>query len=93
VDGQSVKTGADAREMVGFDARKRIKGRKRLLVTDMIGLMLCVEVHCAGVALVLKGIPGRFLLIERIFADAGCKGPRVANAAPRPVSSSRLGAG
>lgn len=91
IDSQSVKTSADAREMVGFDAGKRIKGRKRHLVTDMLGLMLRVEVHSAGVqdrdgaALALERITRRFPFIERFFADAGYQGPRVAQAAPRPV--------
>jgi hypothetical protein len=40
-----MKTGAEAREMVGYDAGKRIKGRKRHLVTDTFGLMLRIEVH------------------------------------------------
>ena len=31
IDSQSVKTGAEAREMVGYDAGKRVKGRKRHL--------------------------------------------------------------
>ena len=90
IDSQSVKTGADAREMVGFDAGKRVKGRKRHLVTDMLGLMLRVEVHSAGVqdrdgaALVFDRITRRFPFIERFFADAGYQGPRVATAAPRP---------
>ena len=91
IDSQSVKTSAEAREMVGFDAGKRIKGRKRHLVTDMLGLMPRVEVHSAGAqdrdgaALVLERITRRFPCIERVFADAGYQGPRVAQAAPRPV--------
>jgi transposase len=91
IDSQSVKTGPDAREKVGFDAGKRIKGRKRHLMTDMLGLMLRVEVHSAGVqdrdgaALVFDRITQRFPFIEKFFADAGYQGPRVANAAPRPV--------
>ena len=35
--------------MVGYDAGKQIKGRKRHLVTDTLGLMLRVEVHSASV--------------------------------------------
>jgi transposase len=91
IDSQSVKTGAEARKMVGVDAGKRVKGRKRHLVTDTLGLMLGVEVHSAGVqdrdgaTLVLDCITRRFPFIERIFADAGYQGPRVAEAAPRPV--------
>jgi transposase len=91
IDSQSVKTGAEAREMVGFDAAKRVKGRKRHLATDMLGLMLRIEVHSAGVqdrdgaALVLEHITRRFPFIEKFFADAGYQGSRVATAAPRPV--------
>ena len=91
IDSQSVKTGADARDTVGFDAGKRVKGRKRHLLTDTLGLMLRIEAHSAGVqdrdgaALVLDRITRRFPFIERIFADAGYQGPRVAAAAPRPV--------
>jgi transposase len=91
IDSQSVKTGPEARDAVGFDAGKRVKGRKRHVVTDMLGLMLRIEVHSAGIqdrdgaALVLERITQRFPFIERFFADAGYQGPRVANAAPRPV--------
>ncbi len=37
IDSQSVKTSAETLEMVGYDAGKRIKGRKRHLVTDTPG--------------------------------------------------------
>jgi putative transposase len=72
-----VKTGADGRDMVGFDAGKRVKGRKHHLGTDTLGLMLRVEARSAGIqdrdgaALVLDRITRRFPFIERIFADAG----------------------
>lgn len=91
IDSQSVKTGAEARDMVGFDAGKRVKGRKRHLVTDTLGLLLRIEVHSAGMqdrdgaALVFDRLTERFPFLERIFADAGYQGPRVAAAAPRPV--------
>jgi transposase len=91
IDSQSVRTGAEAREMVGFDAGKRIKGRKRHLVTDTLSLVLRIEVHSAGVqdrdgaALVVDRITQRFPFLERFFADAGDLRPRVAEAAPRPV--------
>lgn len=91
IDSQSVKTGFEARDCVGFDAGKKIKGRKRHLATDSIGLMLKVVVHSAGVqdrdgaALVFDRLTQRFPFIQKFFADAGYQGPRVANAAPRPV--------
>ncbi len=91
IDSQSVKTSAEARGMVGYDAGKRVKGRKRHLVTDTLGLMLRIEVHSAslqdrdGAAIALDRITRRFPFLERIFADGGYQGPRVAAAAPRPV--------
>lgn len=91
IDSQSVKTGAEAHDTVGYDAAKRVKGRKRHLVTDTLGLVLRIEVHSAGVqdrdgaALVLDRITRRFPFLERFFADVGYQGPRVAAAAPRPV--------
>ena len=91
IDSQSVKTGPDARNAVGFDAGKRVKGRKRHLLCDTLGLMMRIEVHSAGIqdrdgaALVFERIAARFPFVERFFADAGYQGPRVAGAAPRPV--------
>ena len=91
IDSQSVKSGFEAHECTGFDAGKKINGRKRHLATDSIGLMLKVEVHSAaiqdrdGVALVFKRLMQRFPFIEKFLADGGYQGPRVAQTAPRPV--------
>jgi hypothetical protein len=50
IDSQSVK-GADTvgRESRGYDAGKKINGRKRFIVTDTLGLLLTVVVLTAGV--------------------------------------------
>ena len=49
VDSQSVKTGKLARKASrGFDGGKKIKGRKRHIVTDTLGLMLDVSVTPAN---------------------------------------------
>ena len=80
IDSQSVKTGAEAREMVGYDAGKRVKGRKRHLVTDTLGLMLRIEVHSASVqdrdtaALVLDRITRRFPFLEHISRMPATRG-------------------
>ena len=94
--------------MVGYDAGKRIKGRKRHLVTDTLDLMQRIEVHSAsvqdrdGAALVLDRITQRFPFLERIFADGGYQGPASprpprarskSSSAPMPVSSSSPNAG
>jgi len=49
IDSQSVKTGPDARGDTGFDAGKKIKGRKRHILVDTLGMILKTEVHSAGI--------------------------------------------
>lgn len=48
VDSQSVKTAAGVSEAVGYDAAKIIKGRKRHLTVDTLGLVLRVFVSAAS---------------------------------------------
>src|SRR5215210_9508275 len=48
IDSQSVKTTARG-GVKGDDAGKQVKGRKRQLVVDTLGLLLAVVVHSAGV--------------------------------------------
>jgi len=49
VDSQSTKTGPDAREMVGFDARKKVKGRN---VTSLsTHWEWCLRLPCTVLAL------------------------------------------
>ena len=49
IDSQSVKTAARVSEQVGFDAGKLIRGRKRFLTVDTLGLVLRVFVTAASV--------------------------------------------
>ena len=72
----------------GYDAGKKIKGKKRHILVDTLGLLLSAAVHPAdiqdrdGAALVLdSGTRASFPFIVRIFADAGYQGPRAALAA------------
>ncbi len=74
----------------GFDAGKKVTGRKRHILVDTLGLLLSVAVHSAGIqdrdgaALVLdKRTRALFPFIERIYADGGYRGPRVRAAAAR----------
>jgi transposase len=66
----------------GFDAGKKVIGRKRHILVDTLGRLLNVVIHPADVQ--GRGwshslsVP---LFIERIFADAGYQGPRVARTA------------
>jgi putative transposase len=47
VDSQSVKT-ASGGEDIGFDGGKKVKGRKRTILVDTMGLLLGACVHSAG---------------------------------------------
>ncbi len=49
LDSQSVKTAAGVSEQVGFDSGKVIKGRKRFISVDTLGLVLRVFVTAASV--------------------------------------------
>ena len=62
-DTQSVKTAGPATE-VGFDGGKRVKGRKRHIVVDTLGLLLSVFVHSAG-----RSDQAGFKLLLQWFAD------------------------
>jgi transposase len=50
IDRQSVKAAAGVGEDVGTDGGKKVKGRKRHIVTDTLGLLLCVAVTAANVS-------------------------------------------
>lgn len=74
IDSQSVKT-AEGGEDRGYDAGKRVAGRKRHIIVDTMGLLIAVVVHSAGVQdrdgikLVLERIKGRVPRLKRIWAD------------------------
>ena len=47
IDSQSIKT-ATQNEDIGFDGHKKIKGRKRHILVDTLGLIMAVVVTDAG---------------------------------------------
>ena len=81
IDSQSVKC-ADtvATGSSGYDAGKKIKGRKRHLLTDTLGLLLGVHVGPAsvqdrdGAKVLLCLFCHLFLSVKLIFADGGYQG-------------------
>jgi putative transposase len=85
IDSQSAKT-TESGGPRGFDAAKRIKGRKRHLVTDTNGSLLAVQVHAAniqdnhGAVPLLKSIGRAFPKLRHIFADRVYRGPKLLNA-------------
>ena len=70
----------------GFDAGKKITGRKRHILVDTLGLLLNVVVHPAdvqdrdGAIELLRQSRRLFPFIEIIFADGGYQGPVMAAA-------------
>jgi transposase len=72
---------------VGYDAGKKVKGRKVHALVDTEGLPLRVVVHSAGIqdrdgaALVLDNIRRRFNWLELVWADGGYNARQVQTAA------------
>lgn len=79
IDSQSVKT-TSVPSNRGFDAGKKINGRKRHILVDTLGLMIAVVVTVAsiqdrdGAKLLLKGIKGSGKKLGKIWVDGGSRG-------------------
>ena len=65
----------------GYDAGKKIKGKKRHILVDTVGLLLHAIVHPANIQdrdggiLVLGTLFGKFSFLKKLFADGGYQGP------------------
>ena len=85
IDSQSAKT-TESGGLRGFDAAKRVKGRKRHLVTDTQGFPLAVLVHAAniqdnhGAVPLLAALRRTFPKLQHIFADRVYRGDKLLNA-------------
>lgn len=75
IDSQSVKTTHVAGPARGYDAGKNVKGRKRHVAVDTLGLLLAVVVHAAdeqdwnAAPLVLLRLREKTTRIRVVFAD------------------------
>jgi len=82
IDSQSVPT-TESGGPRGVDAGKRIKGRKRHIVTDTEGFLLAARVHEAsiqdphGAVALLRSLRQAFPRLDHVFADRVYRGPQL----------------
>jgi putative transposase len=80
IDSQSIKT-TETKGERGYDSNKKVKGRKRHILVDVLGLLIAVVVHKAniqeraGAKLLLERVKEkRFKRLVLIWADGGYHG-------------------
>ena len=85
MDAQSVKTVEESARISGFDAHKCVKGRKRHLLVDTLGLPISVYVTPAdmhdtqGARRLLAGLKYFVPRLKKIWADAAYRGKELAD--------------
>ena len=84
MDSQSVKTTEESAHPSGYDAHKNVKGRKRHLLVDTLGLPLSVYVTSAevqdrvGARCLLAGLKPFVPRLKKIWADGAYTGEKLA---------------
>ena len=89
IDAQSVKSTLVSSQDKGFDAGKKIKGIKRHIIVDTLGLILAVVIQGAsvqdrdGAISVINKLTENWKKIIKIFADSGYRGELIAKVQTR----------
>src|SRR5277367_4610793 len=95
IDSQSVKTaekGGTSIDPHGYDAGKKVKGKKRHVLVDTQGFVLHAIVTAAdiqdrdGGAMLLATLFGMFPFLLKLYADGGYQGPKFQKALKRVLS-------
>jgi putative transposase len=85
IDSQSVKTVGESAHPSGYDVHKNVKGRKRHLLVDTLGLPLSVYVTSAdaqdrvGAQCLLAGLKPLLPRLQKIWADGAYTGEKLAS--------------
>ena len=85
-DREGCRKGGACVDPVGYDAGKKIKGKKRHILVDTLGLLLHAVVHPAdmqdrdGGVLVLSTLFGMYPFLLKVFVDGGYQGPQFRDA-------------
>ena len=84
IDSQSVKTTEESAHPSSYDAHKNVKGRKRHLLVDTLGLPLSIYVTSAdvqdrvGARCLLAGLKALLPRLKKIWADGAYAGEKLA---------------
>jgi putative transposase len=84
IDAQSMKTVEESAPISGYDGHKNVKGRKRHLLVDSLGLPLSVYVtpadvqDRAGARCLLAGLKALVPRLKKIWADGAYSGEELA---------------